>query len=589
MRPIGSRRSTSARNASSASIGRGQRRLDERRRDRVDRDPSRRPLDGERPNESVHRVLARAVRRTARITDLAHLRRDRDDASAASRGGDARREGAAGQVGAAQVRVDDEVEVGCRLLERRPGAVQACSSDADRGHAVSSRRLDETLDVVRRANVANAELARRPRSCTSLATATSSDSVRAKSVTSAPASASASAAARPMPRPAPVTIACCPSSLWVGRTLMSPARAERGEPDVSAIPPLDQDLRLLRRQTEEAAPGLDAELAAVDVLAQERGRRERIAESALEGVVDVRVHVQASQVGDRERAEERQPEAERRAHDLVDLLRRRETVLDDLGGLLEERELDAVGDEAGPSPTTTATLPRRSSTATTRSTTSSAVAGVAITSTQGTSSGGTNQCTPRNRSGPRSPAASSAIGIDDVFVAITASSAAAASIDLVDGGLGVGTLDDRLDDEIGAGDRVRNRRRCGEMFVGGRRRAGRDDACLFEARQELDRAAACGLESSGVVSTSTVATPLAAKTCAIPTPIVPAPTIATRLGQLTATPGAVARAPPRRRPSANRRAAAAGRVRRARAPRGRPRRIRMRRAASARRRPRSDA
>ena len=82
----------------------------------------------------------------------------------------------------------------------------------------------------------------------------------------------------------------------------------------------------------------------------------------------------------------------------------------------------------GPSPTTTAVLPSRASASTTTSTTRSSVGGARITSTHGTSSGGTNQWTPRKRAGLCSPAASSAIGIDDVFVAITASSSAAASI-----------------------------------------------------------------------------------------------------------------------------------------------------------------
>ena len=57
----------------------------------------------------------------------------------------------------------------------------------------------------------------------------------------------------------------------------------------------------------------------------------------------------------------------------------------------------------GPSPTTTGVLPSRVSASTTISTTRSSVDGVRMTSTQGTSSGGTNQWTPRKRLGLRSP------------------------------------------------------------------------------------------------------------------------------------------------------------------------------------------
>ncbi len=82
----------------------------------------------------------------------------------------------------------------------------------------------------------------------------------------------------------------------------------------------------------------------------------------------------------------------------------------------------------GPSPTTTAAFPSRVSASTTCCTTCSSVAGAGITSTHGTRSGGTNQCIPRNRAGRRRPAASSVIGIEEVFVAMTAPSPAADSI-----------------------------------------------------------------------------------------------------------------------------------------------------------------
>src|SRR4249919_1397168 len=53
----------------------------------------------------------------------------------------------------------------------------------------------------------------------------------------------------------------------------------------------------------------------------------------------------------------------------------------------------------GPSPTTTGTLSRAVRTPTTSATIRSSVEGDGMTSTQGTSSGGTNQCTPRNLPG----------------------------------------------------------------------------------------------------------------------------------------------------------------------------------------------
>src|SRR6188472_3614883 len=82
----------------------------------------------------------------------------------------------------------------------------------------------------------------------------------------------------------------------------------------------------------------------------------------------------------------------------------------------------------GPSPTTTGILPSAVRAETTFSTTPGSVEPAGITSTHGTSNGGTNQWTPRNRPGVRSVSASSVTGIDDVFVAITVSAAAAASI-----------------------------------------------------------------------------------------------------------------------------------------------------------------
>ena len=93
--------------------------------------------------------------------------------------------------------------------------------------------------------------ARPPRSLTSSATAASSASVREKSVSVAPASARASAAARPIPRPAPVTIACRPSSRWVGRVAAGPAVTPRSP---SGAAPARRRRGLCDRSTRRPAP-----------------------------------------------------------------------------------------------------------------------------------------------------------------------------------------------------------------------------------------------------------------------------------------------------------------------------------------------
>ena len=70
------------------------------------------------------------------------------------------------------------------------------------------------------------------------------------------------------------------------------------------------------------------------------------AESDLQRRERTSVDVQPRHVGDRERAEERQPVPEGGADDGVDGFCRGDPVGDDGGGLAEQRELEAVGDEA---------------------------------------------------------------------------------------------------------------------------------------------------------------------------------------------------------------------------------------------------
>ena len=77
------------------------------------------------------------------------------------------------------------------------------------------------------------------------------------------------------------------------------------------------------------------------------GRGEALREVGLQGLVAEVVDVQAGHVGDGERAEERQPEAEGGADQGVHVLRRRDALLHQLGGLVEQRVLQAVEHESG--------------------------------------------------------------------------------------------------------------------------------------------------------------------------------------------------------------------------------------------------
>src|SRR5581483_7760259 len=84
--------------------------------------------------------------------------RERDDPAAAAALDQVRGKGAADEVGAAQVRVDDEVEVLDRLLERRPRPVQAGRGDADRDVVAVGEPRGEAGDVPLGADVAGADV-----------------------------------------------------------------------------------------------------------------------------------------------------------------------------------------------------------------------------------------------------------------------------------------------------------------------------------------------------------------------------------------------------------------------------------------------
>ena len=217
-----------------------------------------------------------------------------------------------------------------------------------------------------------------------------------------------------------------------------------------------------REYSPKPSPVLVPEPARVDELAQRAGHRELRADVALERLEHARVGVEPGHVGDQERAEERQAEAEGGAHDLVEVLARREALVHERDRLAQQRHLEPVGDEArrgrpprpGACRSRAAARPRGR-----RSRGSSATAG--MTSMPGVHSGGLNQCTPRKRAGSRTAPASPSIGSEEVFEAMIAASGAAAEHAAQHVLLERVLLGHRLDDEVGVRDRrleVRRRR-----------------------------------------------------------------------------------------------------------------------------------
>src|SRR5690606_34192598 len=98
---------------------------------------------------------------------------------------------------------------------------------------------------------------------------------------------------------------------------------------------------------QQALAVLDALAVRGDGVGEDGRGGQPLPEGVLEGDEAVRVDVQAGLVGDREGAEEAQAEAEGGADDRVDVLRGGDALLDDRGGLLQQRVLEAVQDHAG--------------------------------------------------------------------------------------------------------------------------------------------------------------------------------------------------------------------------------------------------
>jgi hypothetical protein len=137
--------------------GLGHRGADEGRRDGVDADAVRRPLDGQCLREAVDRVLGRAVRGAAGVADRAHLRRDRHDPAGGAAPEQVAPHRAAGEEGAAQVDVGEQIEVGRRVVRGRPRAVEPGGGDED---VDGLRRGDRTLDLVLVADVGDRDARR---------------------------------------------------------------------------------------------------------------------------------------------------------------------------------------------------------------------------------------------------------------------------------------------------------------------------------------------------------------------------------------------------------------------------------------------
>ena len=265
------------------------------------------------------------------------------------------------------------------------------------------------------------------------------------------------------------------------------SRLKLRQRNVRAVPPVDQLVRLRLGELQEPAPRLDAELAPVDVLLQYLGSGEAGAKATLERVVDVGVDVEAGHVSDRERAEERQPEAERRPHDLVDLLGAGDAVLDDPRRLPEHRELDPVGDESRPVPDDDRRL---------------AEPGERLDHDVddplvGRRGADDLDAGDEQRGDEPVDAEEAARALEprrelrdrDGRRVRRDHGVAGSGLDLrIDGELHVGTLEDGFDDEIGAVHGVRDRRRCREVSLRRRRRATADVSRLLQPGEELDGA-----------------------------------------------------------------------------------------------------
>ena len=242
---------------------------------------------------------------------------------------------------------------------------------------------------------------------------------------------------------------------------------------MSAIP-------LLRVELEEARSGLDPELALGDEVGEDLRRREALPEGLLQGREAVGVDVQAGHVGDREGAEERQPEPEGARDDRVDV-----------GGVATPSSTIVMASfsstycrrfrtKPGTSATCALRRPARASIRSTTGMTPGSVRSPATISTPGMNGAGLLQCTVRNRLGSFIPSASTWTGMVDVLVPMIVPGRAAASTLARTSALDPGDLGDGLLDEVDVGDRLLDRRRHVQVLADPFGAAGREQALRLE-------------------------------------------------------------------------------------------------------------
>ena len=99
--------------------------------------------------------------------------------------------------------------------------------------------------------------------------------------------------------------------------------------------------------SDQTATLLDAVPTVFNKFGEHRRRRQALAVVSFQRAKAVAVDVEAGHIRYRERAEERQPVAERRADDGVHILRRGNSLLDEIEGFLQKDVLQPVEYEAG--------------------------------------------------------------------------------------------------------------------------------------------------------------------------------------------------------------------------------------------------
>ena len=177
------------------------------------------------------------------------------------------------------------------------------------------------------------------------------------------------------------------------------------------------------------------------------------------------------------------------------------------------------------SPTSAGRLPTARRKASTRSTVPRAVSGPAMTSMPGVHSGGLNQCTPRNRCGSATAAASPAIGSEEVLVAMTAAAGAAAEQRPRTSALSSGSSGTASTTRSAPATAASRSGGVVTRSVRSTASSGSSPAATWPRVRSSSRSRACSA-SSGEASTSATRSPARARWPAMPPPIVPPPSTA---------------------------------------------------------------